>query len=170
MIAPEYKRICGIHMQEQGEIGAVWMAHDKETDRIHLYDACVFKNEVLAVIAEGLNARGRWIPIAWTNDDKDLADQLLKRGCTTLYEPAQEVTEMTSRDIDERMRSKRFKVEPRLGEWLEEFKAFYKEGSQVPKGFPLMTATRIAVADLRKAKRQASKSKSQKNYPQVAMI
>lgn len=169
MIAPEFKRICGIHMQEQGEIGAVWLAHDKTTDIVHLYDACKFRNEVWPVICEGFNARGRWIPVAWAQEE--VSSELSKRGVKTLYEPIKDIPEMVSRDIQERMRTGRFKVDKRLGEWLEEFKTFFKEDSKVPvSGFPLMTATRVAMSDLKKAKRQAAPKKRQANYPKVAIL
>lgn len=170
MISPEFKRICGIHMQEQGELGAVWLAHDKTTDVVHLYDACLFRNEVWPVIAEGMSARGRWIPVAWEKG-QDVSKSLLERGIRMLHDPVQDIPEMVSRDIQERMRTGRFKVDKRLGEWLEEFKTFYKEDSKVPvSGFPLMTATRVAMADLKKAKRQAAPRKRQVNYPKVAIL
>ena len=171
MIKPEFKRIAGMHMQEQGELGIVWMAYDKLTDTIHLYDACKFKNEVWPVICEGINARGRWIPMAWQKGQEDFAKQLSERKLRVNYDPVKDIPEMVSRDIDERMRTKRFKVDNRLTEWVDEFKTFYKEDSKVPVGgFPLMTATRIAMADIKKAKRQAAPKMQRKNYPKVAIL
>src|SRR3546814_4945820 len=114
-----------------------------------MYDCCVFRREVLAVIAEGLNARGRWIPVAWESALKDMADKLLDRGCNVLPEPVKDtdaLAEVTSRDIEERMRSGRFKVDKRLAEWLDEFRAFSRRDAKVPRtGYPLMSATRHAV-------------------------
>ena len=155
-------------MQDEGEIGVVWLAHDKETDSIHLYDACIFRKEVFPVICEGINARGRWIPIAWQN--KEISSKLLDRGYRMLYKPEDDMAEMTSREIQERMRSGRFKVDKRLGEWLEEFRTYYQEGAQIPKGFPLMTATRFAVGNLKRAKRQSAKKRNTRNYPRVAIL
>ena len=135
MIAPEWRRICGLHCLDDGTVAAAWIAHDKDTDLVHLYDACVFKREVLAVIAEGLNARGRWIPVAWA--EKDMAEKLLDRGCNMLPDPVVDtdtVAEVVSRDIWERMRSGRFKVDRRLKEWLDEFKAFDRQEGKVPRG------------------------------------
>ncbi len=171
MIAPEFKRVAGIHMQDQGELGVVWIAHDKASDVVHLYDACIFKNEVMAVICEGIIARGRWIPIAWQKGQEDCAKQLLERKIKTLHDPVQDIPEMVSRDIQERMRTGRFKVDKRLGNWIDEFNTFYKEDSKVPVGgFPLMTATRIAMSDIKKGKRQAAAKKRRKNYPKVAIV
>lgn len=172
MIDPLWRRIAGIHMQDEGEIGAVWMAHDRTTDCIHMYDACIFRKEVLPVISEGLNARGRWIPIAW-QDDKSMAamsTELSKRGCKMMYDPVDDMPDMISREIEERMRSGRFKVDKRLGEWLEEYRTYYQAHSKIPEGFPLMTATRFAVGNLKRAKRQISKLKKTTNYPKLAIL
>lgn len=174
MIAPEWKRIAGIHMQEDGVISAVWMARDPMADVIHLYDACVFKREVLAVIGEGLNARGRWIPVAWESGARDMADKLLERGCNMIPEPVKDtdaMAEVVSRDVWERMRSGRFKVDRRLAEWLDEFKSYNRTDAKVPRNsHPLMAATRHAVAKIEYARRQAAKLGLNKNFPRVAIV
>lgn len=173
MISSDCKRIAAIHCQDDGDIGAVWTALDPGTDTIHLYDCCVFRREVAAVIAEGLNARGRWIPIAWEDSDKDMSDKLLDRGCNMLFEgykDADTLSEVNSREIWERMRTGRFKTDKRLSEWLDEYKTFYRKDSQVPKtSHPLMSATRHAVANLDHAKRQSTKRR-QNNYPNLAIL
>ena len=174
MIDPLWKRIAGIHVLDEGLIGAVWMAHDKQTDIVHLYDACVFKLEVLAVIAEGLNARGRWIPIAWEKGSKEVAEKLLDRGCNTIPEPIADspaLAEMTSRDIWERMRSGRFKVDKRLKVWTDEYTNYYRDESQIPTGaYPLMNATRYAVGSLPFARKQSSSKTKTNNAPKLAII
>lgn len=174
MIAPEWRRIAGIHVQNDAEIGAVWLAHDKATDTIHVYDACLFKREVLAVIAEGLNARGRWIPVAWEAASKDFAEKLLERGCNTIPEGVHEtdaLAELMTRDISERMRTGRFKIDKRVAEWLVEFKSHRREDSKVPRtSSPLMSATRYAVASISYAKRQGPAGKAAANYPKVAIL
>lgn len=174
MIAPEWRRICGLHVQDEGEIAAVWLAHDKDTDVLHAYDSVIFRREVMAVIGEGINNRGRWIPIAWEKSAKDVADKLLERGCNTLPEAEKEtqaIREVTSRDIWERMRTGRFKVDKRLSEWLDEFNQFYREDAQVPNtSHPLMAATRHAVANLGYARRQAPRRRLAGNYPKVAIV
>lgn len=173
MINPEWKRIAGIHVQDEGQIGAVWLAHDKERDQIHVYDACMFRQEVLAVIAEGLNCRGRSIPIAWESKSKDMADKLLDRGCNMVYEEHKdtpEVAEIVSREIWERMRTGRFKADKRLKEWIDEYQSFYREDSKIPTGAsPLMSATRYAVAQLDYAKGQISR-KTKLSAPKLAIV
>lgn len=174
MMQPEWRRIAGIHVQNDAEMGVVWLAHDKTTDTIHLYDACLFKREVMAVIAEGLNARGRWVPIAWESSAKDFAEKLLERGCNTLHDPVSEteaMAEVLTRDISERMRTGRFKVDKRLAEWLTEFKSHRRDDSKVPRtSSPLMSATRYAVAALEYARRQGPKSKTGNNFPRLSIL
>ena len=174
MIEPGWACIAGIHFQPEGGAAAVWIAHDKQTDVLHLWDCALFLREPPVVIAAGVNAHGRWIPIAWEKDAKDLIAQLLERGCNTLPEAAHEtpiLADAISRDVWERMRTGRFKVERRLAEWLDEYKSFIREEGQVPlKSHPLMSATRHAVADMAYARRQGRKSKLGTNFPRIAMI
>lgn len=172
MIEPHWKRIAGLRVQPDGDIACVWLAHDKDADTIHLYDACLFRREVLAVIAEALNARGRWVPVAW--NDKATSDKLLDRGCNMLPEAAQDsqaMAEVISRDIWERMRSGRWKVDKRLGEWIEDFETYNRDGQAVPTGtHPLMAATRHAVEQLEYARRLAPRGKNRAMYPKLAVI
>ncbi len=169
MIQDGWKRVAGIHIQDDGDLAAVWMALDGDSDVIHLYDCCVFKREVLAVIAEGMNARGRWIPVGWTN--KELADKLLDRGCNMQPDPSDDsesMAEIISRDIWARMRSGRFKVDRRLKEWLDEYKTFNRQDSKVPRDtHPLMAATRHAIDQLQYAKAESTRS-TKINYPKLA--
>lgn len=174
MIDPLWRRICGLHIEDEGHVGAVWIAHDKETDTLHAYDCAIVRKEVLAVISECLNSRGRWIPIAWEKSAKAMADQLIDRGCNMLPETDTEtkaIREMSTREIWERMRTGRFKVDKRLSEWLDEYKTFNREDSQVPNAkHPLMSATRHAVAQLDYAIRQRTTHKTQRNFPKVAIV
>lgn len=174
MIEPSWRRIAGFEVSRDGAIACVWLAHDKQTDMIHLYDACIFRREVPVVIAEGLNARGRWIPISWEAKAKDFADKLLDRGCNILPEPNKDsdtMSEVVSRDIWERMRTGRFKVDKRLKEWLDEFESFQRKDSKVPKNtHPVMAATRHAMAMLEYARRQATKKRREKTVARIAII
>lgn len=174
MIDEKWRRIAGIHVEDQGTIAAVWLARDSETDTVHLYDCAKFTREVLAVIGEGLNARGRWIPIAWENSAEEMSKKLLDRGCNMLPEPIKEteaLAEVLSRDVWERMRTDRFKVDKRLAEWLDEYRAFYREDGQVPRtSHPLMSATRHAISQIEYARRQTQRGDKQVNYPTVTIV
>lgn len=175
MIENSWPRIAGIHAEDDGTIGAVWLAHNKETDTLYVYDCAKFAREVFVVIGEGLNVRGRHIPIAWSDKSKDMADKLLMdRGCNMLPEACKDtpaVAEVVSRDIWERMRTGRFVALKRMSEWLDEYKAFYREGGQIPRtAHPLMSATRYAVAQMQYARRKEPKGKKNVNFPRISMI
>ena len=77
---------------DTGEIAAVWMARDPQTDTVHLYDCCMFRgdNRNPIIVAEGINVRGRKFPMA--HDSKELAEALQERGCTMEEEPCKETT------------------------------------------------------------------------------
>lgn len=175
MIEPHWRRIAGIHGVPSGTLALVWMALDPDTDTIHVYDACFIKREVLPVVVEALNARGRWIPVAWPKSMKETADELLEKGVNMTHEYAsdsEEATENQALEVWTRMRSGRMKVAKRLGEWLHEFNSFRRDDSKVPVDtFPMMSATRHAVALLSYAQRQAPRNhQSNRNYPKVAIV
>lgn len=174
MIDPTWRRIAGLHIQEDGDAGVVWLAWDQMADVIHLYDAAIFRREVLAVIAEGISARGRWIPVGWHKDAAPFVEKLLDRGINTLPEPcadSQSTAEVVSREVWQRMRSSRFRVDQRVGEWLAEFNTFYRDESKVPReGFPLMAATRHAIEMLQYARAQSSVGSKRPNYVKVAIV
>ena len=172
MIPSEWPRIAGMYVRDDGDIGCVWMAHDKDRDLVHLYDACLFQREVIAVIADALSARGRFIPVAWTH--KELADDLLGRGVNMLPESCDDsdaAAEVASREVWARMRTYRFKVERALRPWADEFETYNRESQKVPRdSHPLMSATRYAVQMLPYARRSVPKRAKGCTYPQVSMI
>lgn len=164
-----------MYVKDDGHISAVWIAHDTESDVTHVYDCCSFGREVLAVIADGMNARGRWVPIAWAKPGKEIADELYKRGCNMLKDAVDDsdaLAEITTREILTRIRTGRFKVNDRLQDWLEELKTYNRSDSRVPReSHPLMTATRLAIAGLRDAKAERKPVASNKRlYPKIAMV
>lgn len=172
MIPDDWPRIAGMFVRDDGDIGCAWLAHDKDRDLVHLYDACIFQREVLAVVAEALNARGRFIPVAWTH--KEIADDLLGKGVRMLPEPCDDsdaAAEVASRDVWARMRTHRFKVERSLKSWADEFESYNREGQRVPREtHPLMSATRYAVQALPWARRSVSSRGTRRIYPKVAIV
>lgn len=174
MIHETWPRVAAIHCTEGGEIGCVWMAYERDTDTVHLYDSCVLKREVLAVIAESLNARGRYIPVAWRSEDKAISEDLLKRGVNMMVDECDDgdaMAEVISRTIWERMRTHRIKVERRLNDWIEEASSFQRTEGKVPKtGNPLMSATRHAMQMLDQGRRPASVAKRTALYPKSCVV
>lgn len=162
-----WHRIAGIHPDPSGDIGAVWLAHDRQSDRVYLYDSTVFRREVFAVIADRFKGKGNasaWVPIAWSQDAEEIVKKLKERGCKTLsegYKDSQAIAEANSREIWERMRAGTFIPAKHNTHWFDENDRFhYIEGKKVPlEGFPLMSATRHAMSQLRRAQKQEPKQK-----------
>tara|TARA_R110000744_G_C19364502_1_gene561753 strand:- start:2074 stop:2592 length:519 start_codon:yes stop_codon:yes gene_type:complete len=172
LIEPEWARIAGLHVTEEGSVGVVWVALNPQNNTLTIYDCSIFDREVLAVIAEGLKGKDTWIPVAWPKSAQELSKKLLDRGCKMLYEACDESQasiEITSREIEERMRTKKLKVGKELKPWLDEYKTYYRQDSQIPKNsHPLMAATRNAISRLDSAKK---KNKSQiLNYPKINVL
>lgn len=171
MIEPGWKRIAAVECQADGKIGVVWLALDKESDCLHLYDAHIFEREVLAVVAEGINRRGKWIPLAWNAAHKDMITELLDRGANTLTEGVKDtdmLAEVSSRELWERMRMGSFKVNKALSGWLDEYRGFARRDGKIPReGYPLMTATRYAVAMVDWS---LARPKSAKTFPEAAIV
>ncbi len=175
MIEDHWRRVAGLYQLDNGDIGIVWIALEPEADRLHVYDCVMLRsdNTLPVIVGETINARGRYIPV-FTNT-KEIADQLEDRGCLTEQCPDKEtpaLAEVVSRDIHERMRTGRFKVNKRLAEWKDEYTSFYRENSKVPEGsHPLMAATRYAVANIDSAQPLRRKDHlSKRNYPKMAVI
>jgi hypothetical protein len=172
LIEQHWKRIAGMHVNKNGDIAMIWMGIDTDSQHIHIYDACKFEREVAAVIAESINARGRWIPIAWT--DKEQKDSFLDRGCRMLPDPSNDsdaMAEIVSRDLWERMRAKRISIDKRLKNWLEEATGLQRTDGKIPKdSSPLMSATRIAMQQMKSSKRQQSRRIIKKEGRRVAVV
>lgn len=130
------------------------MAHDKVTDRIFVYDTVLFERQVFAVIAERL---GKVIPISWENEGEEITKKLKERGCKVLLEGYREtpaLAEVIAREIWGMIEGRKFLVGDHNKQWFDERERFWLSGDeQVPlEGFPLMSATRHAIINLKKAK------------------
>lgn len=153
-------RIAGMHADVSGEIGAVWLAHDRNSDRVYLYDSALFRREVFAVIADRFKGKGgatAWIPIAWEQSAEEVVNKLKERGCRPLpegYKDSPAMAEATSREIWERMRAETFAPASHNTHWFEEIDRFKYHDKKVPlDGFPLMSATRHAIGQIKSARR-----------------
>ena len=177
MIESHWARIAGVHMEDNGTVGAIWLAHDTVTGVAHLYDAALFRTEVPVVIEDGISARGRQFPVAWAEKDKEFADALLNGGVNMLPDGCkdnQAMAELISRRVWQMLRGSRFRVDKRVGQWLREYKDFFRDEAAIPlKGFPLMAATRHAIEMIDWAvpeSRYMSASASKQNAPKLAII
>jgi len=174
MIRDDWKRISGVHVTEAGDIAVVWLALDRETDTLHMYDCAIFRHETWPVIGEGIGARGRYIPMAWELRGKSVKAELEERGINMVRDGLREddaLAEVTSNGIESRMRSRRFKINKSCVEWLDEYKTFYRKETSVPRdSHPLMAATRYAVAQMDWARPLRRKKSQTRTAPKLAII
>lgn len=174
MIEPHYQRIAGLHVEEDGVTGVVWMGRDPDTMVIHIYDCALFRGQPRPVLVEGLAARGRWIPLAYSKSARELTEKLLENGLNPLPDPVseqREAIEGAATEVEAAMRSARLRVDKRLGEWMEEFKSYHRDGALVPdRGFPLMSATRHAIACIDWAVPMVVGRGNQANYPRLSIV
>jgi len=154
-ISSEWPRIIGLHSDKSGKIAAVWMAVDKITDRIFLYDTAIFERDVFAVIAERLKGKDD-IPIAWEKSGEEVALKLKERKCKVLkdgYKETPALAEVIAVEIWGQMEAHKFLVGDHNKQWFEERERFWLTDEKVPlEGFPLMSATRHAMVNLKRAK------------------
>ena len=175
-IPPHWPRICGIDFGWDHPTAAVWIAWDRDTDTVHVYDCYRMAESTPIYHAATIKAKGSWIPVAWPHDglqhDKGsgeaLADQYRKQGVKMLadkvtHAPAKGQPEGTGgngveaglMDMLDRMQTGRFKVARHLEQWFEEFRLYHrKDGKVVKEGDDILSATRYACMALRHAKVQ----------------
>jgi len=164
-IPSHWGRICGIDFGWDHPFSAVWLAHDRDNDIVYVVDSYQIRRETPAVHAAAINARGKWIPVAWPHDGMNtekgsgepLGELYRKHGVRMLPERAKfsdgsNSVETGVMTILERMRQGRFKVFSHLADWLNEFRMYHRKDGRIAKqSDDLMDATRYAVMELRSA-------------------
>jgi len=160
-----WPRIAGLDIGWDHPTAAVWIAWDRDADVVHVYDCYRVREQTPVVHAAALNARGKWIPVAWPHDGLQhdtgsgvtIAQQYRDHGANLLPERAcfadgSNGVEAGVLDMLDRMKTRRFKVAAHLNDWWEEFRLYHrKDGQIVKEGDDLMAATRYAVMMLRAA-------------------
>ena len=172
-----WPRLAAIDFGWDHPTSCVWLAWDRDTDTVHLYDAYRVKETTPAVHSLTITGKGKWIPVAWPHDgdqhDKgsgeQLAAQYRKYGVNMLpakatHPPAPGEKEGTGGNSVEaglmqmldRMQSGRLKVAKHLHDWWEEFRLYHRDNGKIVKSNDdLMDATRYGIMMLRHAKVQA---------------
>lgn len=181
-----WPRIAGIDFGWDHPSAAAWLAWDRDTDTVYVYDCWRMRESTPKEQAPHLLARGKWLPVAWPHDglqhDKgsgfQLAGQYRAAGVNMLHEMAQfpetgdEEGHKTSRtsveagllEMLDMMQGGRFKVFSSLNDWFEEFRLYHrKDGKVVKLQDDLMAATRYAYMMLRYAQVPPDPSKSRLN-------
>lgn len=163
-----WARIAGTDFGIDHPAATVWIAHDRDTDTVWVYDCYRMKGQTAAYHAAAIRERGPWIPVAWPHDgmirDKGggevLAEQYRNAGANMLHESSRydddkggaQSREPITGMIFERMKTGRLKVFSTCRELLDELRLLHrKEGVIVPERDDLESALRYAVMSLRYA-------------------
>lgn len=180
---PKYfARICGIDFGMDHPGAAAWLAHDRDTDTIYVYDCYKERNWVTALHAEAIKKRGQWIPVAWPHDgmekDKKSGQPLYKsfkgHGVSMLSRSARYENDIGGSQavnpivdhILERMETGTFKVFKHLAPWFEEFRLLHrKDGVIRPVKDDIMKATFYGVMMRRFATTQPRRTFRQTSSP-----
>lgn len=170
-----WPRIAGIDFGWDHPSAIIWMALDRDTDTIYIYDCHRVRETTPQDQAAHILTRGDWMPVAWPHDGLQhekgsgfqLAEQYRNTGINMLHEMAQfpetgdEMGHKISRVSVEAgvlgmlqlMQAGKFKVFSTLNDWFEEFRLYHrKEGKIVKLQDDLMSATRYAYMMQRYAK------------------
>lgn len=171
---PDYwPRICGIDFGIDHAFAAVWLAWDRDTDTVYVYDCYKAVGEKMPVHVSRIKSNGEYIPVIWPHDGLNrekssgvpLAEMYRKEGANMFYQqfsnpPAPGVEEgkggnSVEYGIEEmlhRMQAQRFKVKANLKDWFEEFRMYHRnDGKIVAMNDDVMSATRYAALSLRHA-------------------
>lgn len=151
-----------------------WLAWDRDTDTIYLYDSYRESERSVGQNADAIKGKGDWIPVAWPHDglqhDKgsgiQLAKQYRDKGCKFLHHWAQFVEEGMDHEtvaaktsveagLSEmltRMKEGRFKVFRTVSEFFEEMRLYHrKDGKIVKVRDDLISAVRYGMMSRRYA-------------------
>lgn len=179
-----WPRIVGLDFGWDHPTAAAWLAWDRDTDTVHVYDCYRVKEATPVIHAATIKAKGAWIPVAWPHDglqhDKGsgeaLAQQYRNLGANMLKDKATHPPEKGEKegtggngveaglmDMMDRMQTGRLKVAKHLHDWWEEFRLYHrKDGKVVKEGDDLMSATRYGLMMIRHAKTQTQPGHSQR--------
>ncbi|GAH12067.1 unnamed protein product [marine sediment metagenome] len=174
---PKYwPRLCAVDFGMDHPFAAVWIAWDRDTDTIYLYD-CYRKSRKsegrsvsIAEHASAIKHRGEWIPCVWPHDMnqeepkscKSLSQLFRDEGVNMRPEqfsnpPASGETEgdigveVGVQSILDRMGIGTFKVFSHLDLWFSEFRSYHRDidGKLVKLRDDLMAATRYGAQSTR---------------------
>jgi phage terminase large subunit-like protein len=177
-IPKHWPRICGLDFGWDHPTAACWLAWDRDTDTIYVYDCYRTRQQPVAIHAAAIKAKGAWIPVAWPHDGNNdtaagphLAQQYRDHGLNMLPQHAQfqkerDDTGRSSISVEagiaemlDRMQTGRWKVFSHMNDWLEEFRLYHrKDGKLVKESDDAISASRYAMMMLRNAKVEVVKS------------
>jgi len=163
-----WPRICGLDFGWDHPTAAAWLAWDRDTDAVYLYDAYRAKEQPVVMHAAAIRQRADWIPVAWPHDglqhDKGSGEQLAKQykdqgvsmlSARTTFEDGSNGVEAGIAMMLTRMQAKTLRVFSHLDDWFSEFRMYHrKDGRLVKLDDDLISATRYGLMSLRHARTQ----------------
>lgn len=174
-IPEHWARINGLDFGWDHPTAAAWIAWDRDTDTVHLYDVYRVREATPVIHSAAIKAKGDWIPVAWPHDglqhDKGsgeaLASQYRNLGVNMHEEKATHPpdedqgqkegeggngVEAGLMDMLDRMQTGRFKAAAHLEQFWEEMRLYHrKDGKVVKENDDILSAVRYACMMLRHA-------------------
>lgn len=158
-IPPYWGKLWGIDFGIGHPFAAVLVLWDRDNDVIHVHHALRIIDALPINHAAAMKPIGASVPVAWPRDGTNreqtsgetLAAAYKRHDLAMLPMHATWVdggvsTEAGILEMDERMRSGRFKVAAQLAEWFEEYRFYHRKDGQIVKiKDDIMSASRIAV-------------------------
>ncbi len=173
-IPRHWPRICGIDFGYDHPFAAAWLAWDRDTDTVYVYDLYKERKKTPVIHSSAVNKRGKWRPVVWPHDGlntekssaKPLADSYRKEGVNMMYKkfsnppgPGEEEGEGGNSveygviDILERMQDGRFKVARHLKDFWDEKGVYHRKDGKIVKFMDdVVSAVRYACLSLRFAR------------------
>jgi hypothetical protein len=163
----DLKYVFGFHAENHGETFAVvcLSIDGKLTKRVMVYDSFVKRqrevsfNDLAAELRRHGGEKYNAVQIAWERAAEPFAERLRDLDCAMLrdesvYTETPEIARRITMELEERMKLGTFEVLANNTAWIEEHKRFGLDSDgQIPlEGFPLMSATRHAYANLDRAR------------------
>lgn len=171
---PSYwPRICAVDFGIDHAFAAVWVAWDRDSDTVYVYDCYKVVGEKMPVHVSKIRANGDYIPVIWPHDGLNrekssgvpLAELYRKEGANMHHEPFSNPpapgveegkggnsVEYGIEEMLHRMQTQRFKVRKGLKDWFDEFRAYHRQdGKIVALNDDVMSATRYAALSIRHA-------------------
>lgn len=168
-IPSHWARIVGLDFGWDHPAAAVWLAFDRDTDTVYVYDLWSERETPVPQQSLVIRGGGEWIPVAWPHDglqhDKGSGEQLaaqykaqrvnvLKERAT--FENGSNGLEAGLMLMLQMMQSRRLRVFSHLEKWFKEFRLYHrKDGIVVKKNDDIMSATRYGIMMRRHALSQA---------------
>lgn len=161
-----FRYIWGIDIGFDHPGAGVLLGYDADADIIYVMDSYKIRGKDSLYHASAIKSRGDWIPVAWPHDGmkhdhgggKQVAEQYRDHGVNMLERSARydekrggaQPIEPGIIAMYERMLTGRWKVFNNQSDWLAEKRMYHrKDGKIVAKNDDLLSASRIALIDLK---------------------